>query len=63
MTLGTEVGLGLRQIVLNGDPAPLSRRSTAHTTQEVRKYLLWPNGSMDQDAAWYELASAQATMC
>jgi len=30
MKLGMEVGLGLRQIVLNGNPAPLPQRSTVH---------------------------------
>jgi len=29
MKLGTEVGLDLRQIVLDGDPAPLPQRGTA----------------------------------
>jgi len=29
MPLGTEVGLGLRNIVLDGDPAPLPSRCTA----------------------------------
>jgi len=29
MLLGTEVGLGLRDIVLDGDPAPPPQRDTA----------------------------------
>jgi len=50
MKLGMEVGLRLCQIVLNGDPVPLPRRATAPNFQPC---LLWLNGWMDQDAAWY----------
>jgi len=49
MKLGTEVGLGLGHIVLDGDPAPLPKG--AHSI--FGSYLLWPNGWLDQDAAWY----------
>jgi len=50
MPLGTMVGLGPGNIVLDADPA---------TPQEEQppvfgRYLLWPNGWMDQDATWYE---------
>jgi len=45
MKLDMEGGLGLRQIVLNGDPAPLPPKN--------RPCLLLSNGWMDQDAAWY----------
>jgi len=50
MKLGMEVGLRLCQIVLNGDPVPLPQRSTAPNFQPC---LLWLNGWMDQDVAWY----------
>ena len=55
MKLGMEVGLGLCQIVFNGDPAPLVQRGTApqifgHVVAK-RPCLLWLNGWMDQDAS------------
>jgi len=31
MTLGTEVGLGTGDIMLDGDPAPMKRGKAAHT--------------------------------
>jgi len=51
MPLGTEVGLGPGHVVLDGDPA-----SPKKGTQPpiFRPYLLWPNGWMDQDAAWWD---------
>jgi len=52
MKLDIEVGLGLRQIVLNGDPAPLHKGAQPLPTKN-RPCLLWSNGWMDQDAAWY----------
>ena len=42
MKLGTEVGLGPSHIVLDGDPAPLPKRSTAPPI--FSPCLLWPNG-------------------
>ena len=47
MPLGREEGL----IVLDGDPAPLPQRGTALPNFEPCS--LWPNGWIDQDAAWY----------
>jgi len=47
--LGTEVGLGQADIVLDEDPAP-PKRGTAPIFGPC---LLWPNGWMDQDATWY----------
>jgi len=47
-----QVGLGPGHIVLDGDPDPLSQRGTA-PPPVFWPYLLWPNGSMDQDATWY----------
>ena len=47
MPLGTEVDLGLRDIVL-----PTEKR--AHPPHPIfGPCLLWPNGWMDEDAAWY----------
>jgi len=49
MKLGTQVGLGSDHIVLDGDPAPLTKGAQPHFSL----YLLWPNGWMNQDATWY----------
>ena len=52
MPLGTEVGLGLRDIVFDVDPA--TRRKRAHPSHPLfGSCLLWPNGWMDEDATWY----------
>jgi len=48
MPLGTGVGLGLGDIVLDGDPAP--PRTGARTAQHFGPCLLWLNGWMNQDA-------------
>jgi len=49
--LGTEVGLGPGDIVLDGDRAPI-RVKGAHPPI-FGPCLLWSNGWMDQDATWY----------
>jgi len=46
MPLGTEVGLGPGDIVLDGDPAPATERGTAPPL--VGPCLLWPNGRPSQ---------------
>jgi len=46
MKLGKQVGLGPGHIVLDGDPGPLPQKGTAPI---FGPYLLWLNGSMDQD--------------
>ena len=52
MPLGTEVDLGLRDIAFDVDPAtPIKRAYHSHPI--FGPYLLWPNGWMDEDAAWY----------
>ena len=51
MPLGMEVGLGQGHIVLDGDPAPLRKRSTALPI--FGPCLLWPNGWMDQEGTWH----------
>jgi len=51
MPLGTEVELGLRDIVFGVDPA--TPRKKAHPPHPIfGPCLLWPNGWMDEDAAW-----------
>ena len=52
MPLGTEVGLGLRDVVFDVDPA--TPRKRAHPPHPIfGPCLLWPNGWMDEDATWY----------
>jgi len=43
MSLGMELGLGPGDFVLDGDPAPLPKRSPI-----FGPHLLWPNGWMDE---------------
>jgi len=52
MPLGTEVGLGPHDIVLDGDPAPLSKKGRT-PSPIFGPRLLWPNGWMDQDGTWH----------
>ena len=52
MPLGIEVGLGLRDIVFDVDPATPREKGTPTPTQFLA-HLLWPNGWMDECAAWY----------
>jgi len=51
MTLGMEVGLRPGHIVLDGDPAPLTKKGAE--PQIFGPFLLWPKGWMHQDATWY----------
>jgi len=50
MKLGLQVGLGPGHIVLDGDPGPPPPKR--HSSSIFVPYLLWPNGSMDQDTTW-----------
>ena len=50
MPLGTGIGLGLRNIVFDVDPATPRAHSPL---PNFGPRLLWPNGWMDEDAAWY----------
>ena len=50
MPLGTEVGLGPGDIVLDGAQLPHKK---GHARPIFGPCLLWPNGWMDQDATWY----------
>ena len=47
--LGTQVVLG--HIVLDGDPVPPPPKGLSHPI--FGPFLLWPNGSMHQNATWY----------
>ena len=56
MSLGTEVGLGQADIVLDRDPAPLQKKAAeppphSPPQQKIGPRLLWPNGLMDQDGS------------
>jgi len=50
MPLGMEVRISPGDYVLDGDPAPSTKRGRA---LYFAPCLLWPNGCMDQDATWY----------
>ena len=53
MRLSREVGLGLGDLVLDGNPAPLPKKG-AQWVPILGPCLLWPNGWMDHHASWYE---------
>jgi len=46
--LGMEVGLGLGDLVLDGDPAPPPKEGLEPPV--FSPCVLWPNGWVDQDA-------------
>jgi len=51
MKIGMKVGLGPGNIVLDGGPAPPTKRG--HSSPPIFcPSPLWPNGWMDQDATW-----------
>ena len=52
MPLGTEIGLGPGDIVLDGNPAPVKG---AQRSPIFGPCLLYPNCWVDQDATWYEV--------
>ena len=49
MALGMQVGLGPCHIVLDGDPAPLSKKGAEPPIFDP----MWPSGWMHPDATWY----------
>ena len=51
LVIGMEVGLSPGDFVLDGDPVPLPQKGRSPLI--FGPCLLWPNGCMDQDAAWY----------
>jgi len=53
MPLGKEVGLGPGDIVLDGDPAPHSRKGEQQPALLFGRCLLLPNRFMHQDTSWY----------
>jgi len=53
MPLGTEVGLGPDDIVLDGDPATTSPKRERSPSPIFGPCLLWQNGRMDQDGTWH----------
>jgi len=61
MALGMEVGLGPEHIVLDADPATLLKKG--QSPRIFGPFLLWPNGGMDQDAAWYNGRSRARQHC
>jgi len=52
MALGTEVGLSPGDFVLDGDPDPSPKRGRS-PSPIFDKFLLCPNGWMDQDGTWH----------
>jgi len=53
LVLSTEVGLSPGDFVLDGDPVPFPSKGAEPLSQIFGPFLLWPNGSMHQDATWY----------
>ena len=53
MPLGTEVGLGAEDIVLDGDSASPPEKGGGAPYPIFCQCLLWPNGWMDQDGTWH----------
>jgi len=51
---GVVVGFGPCHIVLDRHPASFRPQERGHSPPIFGLCLLWPNGWMDQDAAWYE---------
>jgi len=52
MSLGTEVGLGPDDIVLDGEPAPPPQKGNSAPSQFSNR-LLWPNSWMHQGGTWH----------
>ena len=52
MPLGTEVGLGPEDIVLDGDPAPPPQNGREAPFPIFGPCMMWPNGWMDEDGTW-----------
>jgi len=61
MPVGTDVGLSLGDIVLDGDPSPLARKG--NSSPIFGQCPLWLNGWMDQDATWYECKHRPRRRC
>jgi len=61
MTLGMELRLVPGHIVLDGDPAHLPKKCAEPPI--FGQFLVWPNGSMHQDATWYEGRPQPRRLC
>jgi len=53
MPLGTEVGIGPDDVVLDGDPALPPQKGGRAPSPIFGPCLLWPNCSMDQGGTWH----------
>ena len=53
MSLGMEADRSLGDFVLDGDPVPFPQKGVEPLSPIFGPFLLWPNGSMHQDATWY----------
>jgi len=53
MPLGTEVGLGPGDFVLDGDPAPPPQKGGKALSPIFGPCPLWPSGWMVQDCTWH----------
>ena len=53
LVLGMEIGLSPGDFVLDGDPVPFPQKGAEPPYQIFGPFLLWPNGSMHQNATWY----------
>ena len=51
--LGMEVSLSPGDFVLDGDPFPFPQKGAEPPSLIFGPFLLWPNGSMHQNATWY----------
>ena len=63
MPLGTEVGLGLSNIVFDVECRPSYPQKKDTPPPNFGSCLLWPNGWMDEDAAWYGIRSRPGPHC
>ena len=59
LVLGTEEGLSPGDFVLDGDPVPFPQPPSPI----FGPFLLWPNGCMHQNAAWYGARPRPRRLC
>ena len=58
-----DVGLSLGDFVLDGDPVPFPQKGVEPLSPIFGPFLLWPNGSMHQDATWYGARPRPSRLC
>jgi len=63
MSLGMELGLGPGDFVLDGDPTPPLPKGGGAPSPIFGPFLLWPNGWMHKDAAWYGCRPQPRGLC